>query len=198
MQMIQVLCQYASLYTPRWRYNQEEVAIKTSANSKIHKRDDYPPIAARHAVLLARWIIWSEPLDIVESSGHEKLPTRGKSVLERPGRPRGEDRAASACRPNSDSFNDTSRCRHSNCSTNNFQSNCSTNSHLAEANLKSKRPFRALPLTPEHRQLCLQWCQGRSMWNVTNWQKVVFSDESRFVLGTDDNRVRVWKRPGER
>ncbi|GFU03599.1 transposable element Tcb2 transposase [Trichonephila clavipes] len=62
--------------------------------------------------------------------------------------------------------------------------------HLAEANLKSKRPFRALPLTPEHRQLRLQWCQARSMWNVTDWQKVVFSDESWFVLGTDDNRVR--------
>ncbi|GFX51405.1 transposable element Tc1 transposase [Trichonephila clavipes] len=28
--------------------------------------------------------------------------------------------------------------------------------HLAEANLKSKCPFRALPLTPEHRQLRLQ------------------------------------------
>ncbi|GFU81962.1 atrial natriuretic peptide-converting enzyme [Trichonephila clavipes] len=28
------------------------------------------------------------------------------------------------------------------------------------------------------------------MWNVTDWQKVVFSDESRFVWGTDDNRVR--------
>ncbi|GFT92222.1 transposable element Tc1 transposase [Trichonephila clavipes] len=70
--------------------------------------------------------------------------------------------------------------------------------HLAEANLKSKCPFRALPLTPEHRQLRLQWCQARSMWNVTDWQKVVFSDESRFVLGTDDNRVRVWSRPGER
>ncbi|GFX87857.1 transposable element Tcb2 transposase [Trichonephila clavipes] len=70
--------------------------------------------------------------------------------------------------------------------------------HLAEANLKSKRPFRALPLTPEHRQLRLEWCQARSMWNVTDWQKVVFSDESRFVLGTDDNRVRVWRRPGER
>ncbi|GFX54031.1 transposable element Tcb2 transposase [Trichonephila clavipes] len=68
--------------------------------------------------------------------------------------------------------------------------------HLPEANLKSKRPFRALPLTPEHRQLRLQWCQARSMWNVTDWQKVVFSDESRFVLGTDDNRVRVWRRPG--
>ncbi|GFW84225.1 HTH_Tnp_Tc3_2 domain-containing protein [Trichonephila clavipes] len=70
--------------------------------------------------------------------------------------------------------------------------------HLAEANLKSKRPFRALPLTPEHRQLLLQWCQVRSMWNVTDWQKVVFSDESRFVLETDDNRVRVCRRPGER
>ncbi|GFU90179.1 transposable element Tc3 transposase [Trichonephila clavipes] len=69
--------------------------------------------------------------------------------------------------------------------------------HLAEANLKSKRLFRALPLTPEHRELRLHWCQARSMWNVTDWQKVVFSDESRFVLGTDDNRVRVWRRPGK-
>ncbi|GFW26567.1 transposable element Tc1 transposase [Trichonephila clavipes] len=58
--------------------------------------------------------------------------------------------------------------------------------HLAEANLKSKRLFRALPLTPERRQLRLQWCQARSMWNVTDWQKVVFSDESRFFGGTDD------------
>ncbi|GFW23222.1 HTH_Tnp_Tc3_2 domain-containing protein [Trichonephila clavipes] len=58
------------------------------------------------------------------------------------------------------------------------------------------RPFLALPLTPEHRQLRLQWYQARSMWNVTDWQKVVFSDESRFVLGTDDNSVRVCRRPG--
>ncbi|GFX00399.1 transposable element Tcb1 transposase [Trichonephila clavipes] len=36
------------------------------------------------------------------------------------------------------------------------------------------------------------------MWNVTDRQKVVFSDESRFVLETDDNRVRVWRRSGER
>ncbi|GFV55787.1 transposable element Tc1 transposase [Trichonephila clavipes] len=51
-----------------------------------------------------------------------------------------------------------------------------TSRYLAEANLKSKRPFRALPLTLEHRQLRLQWCQATSMWNVTDWQKVVFSD----------------------
>ncbi|GFV34540.1 uncharacterized protein TNCV_1448461 [Trichonephila clavipes] len=34
------------------------------------------------------------------------------------------------------------------------------------------RPFRALPLPPEHRQLRLRWCQARSMWDVTDWQKV--------------------------
>ncbi|GFW49277.1 transposable element Tc1 transposase [Trichonephila clavipes] len=70
--------------------------------------------------------------------------------------------------------------------------------HLAEANLKSKRPFRALPLTPEHRQLRLQWCQARSMWNVTDWQKLCLVMNPRLFLGTDDNRVRVWRRPGER
>ncbi|GFV18367.1 HTH_Tnp_Tc3_2 domain-containing protein [Trichonephila clavipes] len=57
---------------------------------------------------------------------------------------------------------------------------------LAEVNLKSKRSFRALLLTSEHRQLRLQWRKARSIWNVTNWQKVLLSDESRFVLGTDD------------
>ncbi|GFS60594.1 transposable element Tc1 transposase [Trichonephila clavipes] len=54
--------------------------------------------------------------------------------------------------------------------------------HLAEANLKSKRLFPAPPLTPEHRQLRLQWRQASSMWNVADWQKVVLSDESRFFL----------------
>ncbi|GFT63271.1 transposable element Tcb2 transposase [Trichonephila clavipes] len=33
------------------------------------------------------------------------------------------------------------------------------------------------------------------MWNVTDWQTVMFSDDFRYVLGTDDNRVRVWRRP---
>ncbi|GFS59363.1 uncharacterized protein TNCV_3725171 [Trichonephila clavipes] len=37
----------------------------------------------------------------------------------------------------------------------------------------------------------------KHLWNVTDWQNVVFSYESRLVLGTDDNRVRVWRRPGE-
>ncbi|GFT03416.1 hypothetical protein TNCV_2985781 [Trichonephila clavipes] len=66
---------------------------------------------------------------IVGSSGHEKAPTRGNPGLERPGRPRGsKDHAASTCGPHSDSFNDTSRRRRSNCSTNNFQTPCRSKS----------------------------------------------------------------------
>ncbi|GFX38310.1 HTH_Tnp_Tc3_2 domain-containing protein [Trichonephila clavipes] len=137
-------------------------------------------------MLLVRWIVRSVPLEIFGSSGHEKVPTRGKPGLERPGRPRGERIVRQAL------VGPTV-----NRSTIRAIDPQTISRHLAETNLKSNRPFRALPLTPEHRQLRLQWCLARSMWNVTDWQKVVFSDESRFVLGTDDNRVRVWRRPGE-
>ncbi|GFX29124.1 HTH_Tnp_Tc3_2 domain-containing protein [Trichonephila clavipes] len=148
--------------------------------------------ASRRAVLLARWIVRSVPLEIVGSSGHEKVPTRGKPGLERPGRPRGE-------RITRQELVDPTVTRSTIRADVGVAIVPQTISrHLAEANLKSKRPFRALPLTPEHRQLRLQWCQARSRWNVTDWQKVVFSDESRFVLGTDDNCVRVWRHPGER
>ncbi|GFX13206.1 hypothetical protein TNCV_2989701 [Trichonephila clavipes] len=38
----------------------------------------------------ARWIVRSVPLEIVGSSGHKNVPTRGKPSLEQPGRPRVE------------------------------------------------------------------------------------------------------------
>ncbi|GFX63321.1 hypothetical protein TNCV_3619241 [Trichonephila clavipes] len=87
------------------------------------------PLKTRHAVrrvvLLVRWIVRSVPLEIVGRSGHEKAPTRGNPGLERPGRSRGsKDRVTSTCGPHSDSFNDTSRRRRINCSTNNFQTPC--------------------------------------------------------------------------
>ncbi|GFY17157.1 transposable element Tcb2 transposase [Trichonephila clavipes] len=134
-------------------------------------------------------------LEIVGSRGHEKVLTCGKPGLERPGRPRRE-RIEGSCGKHLWTPTVTRSTIRAVVGVAIVLKTISR--HLAEANLKSKRPFRALPLTPEHRQLRLQWCQARSMWNVTDWQKVVFSDESRFVLGTDDNRVRVWRCPGER
>ncbi|UYV78490.1 hypothetical protein LAZ67_16001724, partial [Cordylochernes scorpioides] len=63
--------------------------------------------------------------------------------------------------------------------------------------LHSCRPLRRLPLTPPNRRQRLKWCRARSTW-MTEWHRVVFSDESRFCLSSDSRRVRVWRRRGER
>ncbi|GFX17459.1 HTH_Tnp_Tc3_2 domain-containing protein [Trichonephila clavipes] len=63
---------------------------------------------------------------------------------------------------------------------------------LTEVGLRSRRPLRRLPLTPHHRQCRLDFCRPRATWSVTDWRRVVFSDESRFSLSADDHRTRVW------
>ncbi|UYV64945.1 Transposase [Cordylochernes scorpioides] len=68
---------------------------------------------------------------------------------------------------------------------------------LVANGLHSCRPLRRLPLTPPNRRQRLEWCRARSMW-MTEWHRVVFSDESRFCLSSDRRRVRVWRRRGER
>ncbi|UYV82057.1 Transposase, partial [Cordylochernes scorpioides] len=68
---------------------------------------------------------------------------------------------------------------------------------LVANGLHSCRPLRRLPLTPPNRRQRLEWCRSRSTW-MTEWHRVVFSDESRFCLSSDSRRVRVWRRRGER
>ncbi|UYV83733.1 hypothetical protein LAZ67_23002375, partial [Cordylochernes scorpioides] len=68
---------------------------------------------------------------------------------------------------------------------------------LVANGLHSGRPLRRLPLTPPNRRQRLEWCRARSTW-MTEWHRVVFSDESRFCLSSDSRRVRVWRRRGER
>ncbi|UYV62840.1 hypothetical protein LAZ67_2002122 [Cordylochernes scorpioides] len=70
-------------------------------------------------------------------------------------------------------------------------------SRLVANGLHSCRPLRRLPLTPPNRRQRLEWCRARSTW-MTEWHRVVFSDESRFCLSSDSRRVRVWRRRGER
>ncbi|GFV20094.1 transposable element Tcb2 transposase [Trichonephila clavipes] len=69
---------------------------------------------------------------------------------------------------------------------------------LTEVGLRSRRPLRRLPLTPHHRQCRLDFCRPRATWSVTDWRRVIFSDESRFSLSNDDHRTRVWRRTGQR
>ncbi|GFU80747.1 transposable element Tcb2 transposase [Trichonephila clavipes] len=51
---------------------------------------------------------------------------------------------------------------------------------------------------PTHRHLHFKWCRARGKWTVAEWNQVVFSDEFRFNLSSDDNRIRVWRPHGER
>ncbi|UYV82088.1 hypothetical protein LAZ67_21000798 [Cordylochernes scorpioides] len=68
---------------------------------------------------------------------------------------------------------------------------------LVANGLHSCRPLRRLPLTPLNRRQRLEWCRARSTW-MTEWHRVMFSDESRFCLSSDSRRVRVWRRRRER
>ncbi|GFX58410.1 transposable element Tcb2 transposase [Trichonephila clavipes] len=63
---------------------------------------------------------------------------------------------------------------------------------LAEALLGSQRPLRVLPLTPTHQRLRLECCHARGNRTAAKWNQVVFSDESRFNLSSNDNHARVW------
>ncbi|KAI4899758.1 hypothetical protein NFI96_004477 [Prochilodus magdalenae] len=54
-----------------------------------------------------------------------------------------------------------------------------------------------LSLTPRHRHQTLQWCRTRLSWSDSEWQRVIFSDESRFSLGGDAQRIRVWRHRGQ-
>lgn len=60
------------------------------------------------------------------------------------------------------------------------------------------RPIIRIPLTPLNRSNRLIWCNERLHWSNENWQKVVFSDESRFCLDMQDGRVRVRRQITER
>ncbi|GFU50126.1 transposable element Tcb2 transposase [Trichonephila clavipes] len=120
-----------------------------------------------------------------------RVPTRGKPGLERPGKPRGEKIVRQA-------LVDPTVTRSTIRADVGVAIVPQTISrHLAEANLKSKRPFPCIPFkTGTSATASTVVLKVRSMWNVTDWQNVVFSDESRFVLETDDNRVRVCRHPG--
>ncbi|GFW99803.1 transposable element Tcb2 transposase [Trichonephila clavipes] len=42
------------------------------------------------------------------------------------------------------------------------------------------------------------WCRSRGNWTALEWNQVVFSNESRFNISSDDNPVRGWRPRAER
>lgn len=57
----------------------------------------------------------------------------------------------------------------------------------------TRKPF----ISAKNRQLRLEWCKERQHWTVDQWRKVLWSDESPFVLRFA-KRFRVWRMFNER
>jgi hypothetical protein len=52
-------------------------------------------------------------------------------------------------------------------------------------------------VTEKNRQERLKWCLERKDWNI-EWELVIWSDESRYLLFKNDSRRWVWRRPHEK
>ncbi|XP_067668323.1 uncharacterized protein [Haliotis asinina] len=69
---------------------------------------------------------------------------------------------------------------------------------LREAVLRARRPYYGPVLRQEHGLHRVQWCHNFQIWNVSNWRRIWFSDESRFPLELHDGRMQVHRRRCER
>ncbi|GFV52229.1 transposable element Tcb1 transposase [Trichonephila clavipes] len=68
---------------------------------------------------------------------------------------------------------------------------------LQKSGMSARRPLLCSPLSGNHRRLHRQWCDERGTW-TTEWNDIVFTDESRFCLQHHNGRIRVWRHLGER
>ncbi|GFT18953.1 transposable element Tcb1 transposase [Trichonephila clavipes] len=55
-----------------------------------------------------------------------------------------------------------------------------------------------VPPSIESRGARLKWCREHYNWTVSDWDNVMFTDESRFALEPDDKRKRKWRKQGTR
>ena len=71
---------------------------------------------------------------------------------------------------------------------------------LREHNIRPRRAFVGPVLDNRRQRVRRQWAVNNTgaAWPNRNWNRVVFSDESRFLLFHNDARQRVYRRPGER
>jgi hypothetical protein len=69
---------------------------------------------------------------------------------------------------------------------------------LRENGLRVRRPYFGAVLRPRHRFARVRSCNRVRGWDLQNWRRVWFSDESKFILQKRDGRTRVYKRRNKR
>ncbi len=62
-----------------------------------------------------------------------------------------------------------------------------------ESRIKKKKPY----LKKTHRKRRLDFAKRHRNWTVEDWKKVIWSDESKFMLFGSDGRQYCWKKPDE-
>nr|CAH7720476.1 unnamed protein product [Callosobruchus chinensis] len=62
--------------------------------------------------------------------------------------------------------------------------------------LRCRRPLRVPLITARHRIARLEWARAQQDWLLPQWRNVLFSDESRFGLVSDNYRERIWRERG--
>ena len=61
------------------------------------------------------------------------------------------------------------------------------------ARFRVRRSIKRPPLTIRHKTGRLQWASDHMGWNIRSWQRVHWSNESRFLWNPVDGRIRVWR-----
>lgn len=69
---------------------------------------------------------------------------------------------------------------------------------LRAFNLRPRVAARGPALTRDHRRARLNFATDHVNWPEDQWERVLFTDESRFCLYNNDRRLRVYRRPNER
>ena len=61
------------------------------------------------------------------------------------------------------------------------------------AGIRAFCPFHGMALTLLHCQCILQWARTVHWWQRRDWERVLFTDESRFNMFRNDGRVHVYR-----
>ena len=70
-----------------------------------------------------------------------------------------------------------------------------TRQRIKEAALRCMRMQKRLRLSPAYISSRERWSIQRIHWRQRQWQRVIFTNESRFRLFRADGRIKVWQVP---
>ncbi|GFU89597.1 HTH_Tnp_Tc3_2 domain-containing protein [Trichonephila clavipes] len=69
---------------------------------------------------------------------------------------------------------------------------------LHNSGLYARRPVVCAPLNRRQRRARLSWAREHVSWTRQRWASVLFTDESKFTLDSDSERLLIWRKRSTR